>query len=114
MDIAAEYQIGNETFRAVAIRDDLPWGNGIKVSIFDQNGTPWVTTSFRCHPEFLDFDRFQEMDTSQLLEVAVRRLVSHAHAAIQSGKSSGITPLFGLNGAGQGRASEFPRRTATR
>lgn len=98
MNAEAEYQIDGKSFRAVATRRDLFFGNGIGVSIYAKDGSLWAKTNFNCHVEFDGFENCQSMNTEQLLVVAISKLKEDGHAFIERTFPHGINALFRLNG----------------
>jgi hypothetical protein len=110
MEASKKYRIGDAEFLAVAVRADSQWGHGLEVAIFDKHGSPWSVATFCCHPEFLDYDPCQAMDTTQLLKAAVELLRSGGHESVQFVKPSGLKLTLRLNGVDEGMASTFPRK----
>jgi hypothetical protein len=57
------YTCENGRYRCVTTRRDVPWGHGLKVEIFDEDGKPVNTVCFSCHPEFPEHEILQAMTT---------------------------------------------------
>ena len=109
MKATAQYLVDGVAFVAEAHRNDRPWGHGIDVNIYEDGQRLWASTSFACHPDFLEFQRFQAMSTVELLAVAVDQLRQDAHRSLRTATRPGLRTLFRLNGTGQGPACEYPR-----
>ncbi len=98
MEAEASYEAGGKTFRVVAKRKDLFFGNGLSLCIYADDGSLWAKASCNCHLEFDGFDTCQAMKTEQLLAVAIEKLVGGWHASIESSLPHGINTLCRLNG----------------
>lgn len=109
MKAATRYLVDGVSFWAEARRNDRPWGHCIEVDIYEADQRLLASTSFACHPEFLDFQRFQVMSTAELLEVAVELLRQDGHRSLRDGVHAGLRILFRLNGSEEGMACEYPR-----
>jgi hypothetical protein len=70
----SEFTFESGGHRGVAVRSDRPWGHGLKVNIFCEEGRLLNVIFFCCHPEFAAFDILQTMSTGQLIELAARQL----------------------------------------
>jgi hypothetical protein len=112
MKASTTYLVNGVPFLAEARRNDRPWGHCIDVDIYEANQRLVASTSFGCHPEFLEFQRFQLMSTAELLEVAVEQLRRDAHKSLQEELPLGLRIFFRLNGPGEGMACEYPRHEA--
>lgn len=109
MKATTQYLVDGVSFLAEARRNDMPWGHCIDVDIYEAGRRHFASTSFVCHPEFLEFQRFQVMSTAELLDVAVKRLRQDGHRSLQDAVHPGLRILFRLNGAEEGMACEYPR-----
>jgi hypothetical protein len=69
-----EYSFSTGEYQCIAARSDRTWGNGLKVSVFDDQGQLLNVVHFSCHPEQSGYDTLQAMRTDQLIKLAARQL----------------------------------------
>jgi hypothetical protein len=78
------HTIEGPTYRALARRNDRPWGHAIDVELYRLDDTSLGDISFVCHPEFDEFAFCQGRTTEELVAVVAERLESavaeHAQA----------------------------------
>jgi hypothetical protein len=70
----SEFTFEASGYRCVAVRSDRPWGHGLKVNIFCDQGRLLNVISFACHPEFPEYEILQAKNTEQLVELAASQL----------------------------------------
>ena len=58
----------------MSVRSDRPWGHGLKVNIFCDQGHILNVISFACHPEYPEYENLQAKTTEQLVELAASQL----------------------------------------
>jgi len=73
---AETYKIEGTDYRAIAVRNDSPWGHAIDVQIYRLDGTDLGAISYACHPEFAHFELYQSKTTEQLLLEVAQHLSS--------------------------------------
>lgn len=77
--------------------NDKNWGKGLDLD-FEFGGLQ-CKVGFNCHPEFDEFDKYNNFTHSELFECAVTKLSSGQHdKAIIDAANSGIRLLLVLNG----------------
>jgi len=74
MSTDTEGRIEGDGYYALWRRNDRLWGHAIDVKLFDLGGTPLGGISFACHPEFTDYERYQSMNTGELVKIVSERL----------------------------------------
>lgn len=94
------YTVGGVSYRGIAKRADLSWGNGLAIKTFDTRGEPRDLVTCVCHPEFDGFDELQNKSTEELLALAIDMLNSgEFEKSLQSAREVGMTLVFRLNDA---------------
>src|SRR5262245_21135182 len=74
MSTDTEGRIEGDGYYALWRRNDRTWGHAIDVKPFDLGDTRLGGISFVCHPEFTDYERYQSMNTSELVQIVSERL----------------------------------------
>jgi len=74
MSTDTEGRIEGDSYYALWRRNDRRWGHAIDVKLFDLGGTRLGGISFACHPEFTDYERYQSMNTCELVQIVSERL----------------------------------------
>jgi hypothetical protein len=93
-----EYEFVGRTYRCIAIRRDLYWGHGLKITRHDDAGAVLDILYAVCHPEWDDFDEMQALSTSELVEVAREMLeVGDKERRLQSCREVGLRLGFTLS-----------------
>ena len=92
------YTVGGVTYRGIARRADLSWGNGLATKTFDTQGNPRDSISAVGHPEFDGFDELQSKSTDELLALVIDTLNSgELETSLRSAREVGITLRLRLN-----------------
>ena len=74
MSTDIEGRIEGDGYYALWRRNDRAWGHSIEVDLFDLGGARFGDVSFACHPEFTDYERYQSMNTGELVQIVSERL----------------------------------------
>jgi hypothetical protein len=74
MSTDIEGRIEGDGYYALWRRNDRAWGHAIEVDLFDLGGARFGGVSFACHPEFTDYERYQSMNTGELVQIVSERL----------------------------------------
>jgi hypothetical protein len=74
MSMDTEGRIEGDGYYALWRRNDLTWEHAIDVKLFDLGGTRLGGISFARHPEFTDYERYQSMNTCELVQIVSERL----------------------------------------
>ena len=97
-DQQRESRIDGDGYYALWRRNDRPWGRGIDATVFDPTGKRIGSASFVCHPEFADYERYQQMATEELVRTVSERLRAIVNDdSILGGWSRGLHVLFRFN-----------------
>lgn len=76
---------------------DANWGKGLFLDL--KSGELDCKLGFACHPEFDDFERYNELTHSELFELVIERIQSGVHDQnIKEAALHGIRLLFVFNG----------------
>jgi hypothetical protein len=98
VDQQTEGRIEGDGYCASWKRNDRPWGHAIDAKIFDPTGEPIGSASFVCHPEFADYERYQQMATEELVRAVNERLQAIMDDdSIVRGWSRGLHVIFRFN-----------------
>jgi len=74
MSADIEGRIEGDGYYALWRRNDRAWGHAIEVDLFDLGGACFGGVSFACHPELTDYERYQSMNTGELVQIVSERL----------------------------------------
>jgi hypothetical protein len=74
MSTDTEGRIEGDGYYALWHRNDRTWGHAMDVKLFDLGGECIGGISFACHPEFADYERYQSMNTEELVKIMSERL----------------------------------------
>ena len=74
MTTQLEGRIEGDGYHVVWRRNDKAWGHAIDAEVFDPKGNPIGRVSFACHPEFADYELYQQMPTEELLHIVDEHL----------------------------------------
>jgi len=92
-----EHSFDAGDWHCVAVRRDLPWGNGLTVHVSDHRGQSVCVVRFVCHPELPAYEELQAMSTSQLIDLAARRLqTDDCRASLLKAREHGLELIFGF------------------
>lgn len=94
-----DYIVDGTTFEAVAEESSRTWGKGVRIRIFDSEGNLRDGLTFACHPEFDDFEEFQNKTADERLTIAIDILNSGIYtASLEESRSMGTQTLLRFNG----------------
>jgi hypothetical protein len=96
--VALEHEFSYPTkeisYRCIAVRDDQAWGHGLRVILFDQNNKVDVIKFVR-HPNYADFETFQQMSTAELIRFAQTTLQSgEQEDSLLEARKAGLQLIF--------------------
>jgi hypothetical protein len=93
-----EGRIDGDQYYALWRRNDRPWGHAIDVKLFGPSENLIGSASFSCHPEFADYERYQQMATDELVHAVGERLRTIvSDDSISAGWSRGFHLIFRFN-----------------
>lgn len=93
-----EIKIEGQDYYFIAQRVDRPWGHAMDVSVFNYQNVILGNLSFCCHPEFDDFDLYQNYETTELVQIA-SELISQGmkFGSYKIAWEAGLTLMLRLN-----------------
>lgn len=91
--------IDGKAQRAEIRENNHSWGNGISVTVFDDNDDTLYEFHACNHPDFDNFEEYQSMDLWALVDVVKKKFESNQYNMddLQKAKEAGLTIFLGIN-----------------
>jgi len=70
------YKSSNRELIGCAKESSFIAGKAVFIEIFNEDGSVWNAIKFACHPEFKDYHYYENLDISELIDVAIARVCS--------------------------------------
>lgn len=93
-------EVDGKPYRLEVEDHSVSWGKGVKVTVYDSNNVYINSINYNCHPEFDDYDYFQSKSVSELVGVAVDKIVEDINSnKFKSAAESGLNLSVPINDA---------------